>query len=179
MKLCETNISSDDGTINKTVRTKAVTPQSRSVFFLSCQPALTSQHVHTATVSCQEFVTKTRPHIHPASIQHWFFLPAAKQKKACFGIRPAQGNNLLANEKSLTEAIFFPLQRESLFFTLVSLHYASCRNSTTLETEKEINKTGVCDLTHTNGLKKEVLKGFSFLYFYCLQLSLNLWLWIK
>lgn len=36
------------------------------------------------------------------------------------------------SEKSLTEAIYFPSQRESLFFTLAPLHSASCRNCTTL-----------------------------------------------
>lgn len=36
------------------------------------------------------------------------------------------------SEKSLTEAIYFPSQRESLFFIPASLHSASCRNSTTL-----------------------------------------------
>ncbi len=35
------------------------------------------------------------------------------------------------SEKSLTEAICFPSQRESLFFTPAFLHSASCRNCTT------------------------------------------------
>ena len=81
------------------------------------QPLNQSVHTHTHTL-------------------HWFLLSIARQKnkqtkKGQFGVKPTPGNNPVGDEKSLTEAIFFPLQIESLFFTPVSLHSASCRASKT------------------------------------------------
>lgn len=100
-----------------------------------------------------------RPHKSPKQTTHAHTVHTAAIHSAhCKTKRPAlersqrRGTIHWGSEKSLTEAIYFPSQRESLFFTPAPLHSASCRNCSTLrysctQEGRETEKTCNSDLT--------------------------------
>lgn len=67
-------------------------------------------------------VLNLAPHTHYTHTQRWLIVPAAKQK-GLFGERPAPARIHWEREKSLTEAIYVPSQRER--YSPAPLHSAS------------------------------------------------------